>query len=124
MSTVDHTSAALDEAAAPPSEPEPAVREALAHVLAVARLLVPEAVDGVSYGVPALIVDGKALIGVSRSARHLSVVPYSPSALDTVRGDLTDFSVSKGLIRFTPDRPVPDGILTRLVLARLAEIRR
>ncbi|MBU4214706.1 MAG: DUF1801 domain-containing protein [Actinobacteria bacterium] len=93
------------------------------HVLAVARRLVPDAVDGVSYGVPALIVDGKPLIGVSRSARHLSVVPYSPSALDTVRTELTDYSVSKGLVRFTPDRPVPDQVLSRLVQARLAEIR-
>jgi uncharacterized protein YdhG (YjbR/CyaY superfamily) len=30
--------------------------------------------------------------------------------------------VSKGTLRFTPDKPVPDEVLERLVRARLAEI--
>lgn len=103
--------------------PAPAAQQAMAHVLALGRRIVPDAVDGISYGVSALLVDGKPLLGVTISAQHLSVVPYSPTALDTVRADLPDYSVSQGFIRFTPDRPVPDEVLTRLVLARLAEIR-
>lgn len=96
---------------------------ALAHVAALARTVTPDAVAGVSYGAPALIVDGKALIGVSRAAKHLALVPFSPPAIDRVRADLDGFVASKGVIRFTPDQPVPDGIVLRLVRARLAEIR-
>jgi uncharacterized protein YdhG (YjbR/CyaY superfamily) len=97
--------------------------EVLAHVAALARTVVPEAVAGVSYGAPALLVDGKALVGVSRGAKHLALVPFSPPAIDTVRADLDGFAASKGLIRFTPEQPVPDAIVLRLVRARLAEIR-
>ncbi|WP_199421475.1 iron chaperone [Actinotalea solisilvae] len=102
--------------------PSPA-REALAHVVDVARRVVPEAEDGVSYGVPALRVDGKPLVGVQAATRHLAVIPFSPGAVDAVRGDLDGWSVSKGMVRFTADRPVPDAVLERLVRARLAEIR-
>lgn len=102
---------------------DPLVRDALRHVVEVARRVVPDATDGESYGIPALIVDGKALVGVSVSARHLSVVPFSPTALDAVRADLAGWGVSKGLVRFAPDHPLPDDVLERLVAARLAEIR-
>lgn len=93
------------------------------HVAALARSVVPEAVEGVSYGVRSLLVDGKALIGVSRGAQHLSLVPFSPSAIDAVRGDLAGLAASKGVIRFTPEHPVPDDVVLRLVRLRLAEIR-
>ena len=98
-------------------------RAALAHVVALARTVAPEAVAGVSYGAPALLVDGKALVGVSRGAKHLGLVPFSPPAINAVRADLDGFAASKGLIRFTPEQPVPDEVVLRLVRARLAEIR-
>jgi uncharacterized protein YdhG (YjbR/CyaY superfamily) len=98
-------------------------RAAYAHVVALAREAVPDAVEGVSYGASALLVDGTALIGVARGARHLSLVPFSPPALDAVRADLEDFAASKGVVRFTPDHPVPDDVIRRLVRLRLAEIR-
>lgn len=88
----------------------------------VARAVAPDAVDGVSYGVPALKVAGRPLIGVQAGAKHLSIFPFSPAALASVADDLEGFSLSKGTLRFTPDRPVPDPVLERLVRARLAEI--
>jgi uncharacterized protein YdhG (YjbR/CyaY superfamily) len=55
MGSVDEALAAL---------PEPA-RGALQRVIAIARAEAPDAVDGVSYGMPALKVKGKALLGVT-----------------------------------------------------------
>lgn len=71
----------------------------------MARAIVPDAVDGVSYGIPVLKVGGSPLIGVTASAKHLSVFPFSPAVIDTVRTKLDGFSLSKGTIRFTPDHP-------------------
>jgi uncharacterized protein YdhG (YjbR/CyaY superfamily) len=96
---------------------------ALQHIATLARSVVPEAQDGVSYGLPALLVDGKALIGVSRGGKHLSLVPFSPAAIDAVRPDLADFVASKGLLRFTPAHLVPDDVVLCLIRLRLAEIR-
>lgn len=101
----------------------PADAAALARVVDVARRLAPDAEDGVSYGVPALRVAGKPLVGVSRAARHLALYPFSTAAVDAVRDALDGFEVSKGTVRFTADRPLPEDVLVRLLAARLAEIR-
>ena len=97
-------------------------RDALQHVVDVARALAPEAVDGVSYGMPALKVAGKPLISVMAAKDHLSVFPFSGSAVDAMRGRLDGWSLSKGTIRFSAEHPVPDDVLADLVRARLAEI--
>lgn len=98
-------------------------RAALARVVGVARRVAPDAQEGTSYGLPALRVAGKPLLGVSRAARHLALYPFSPAAIDAVRDGLAGFDVSKGTIRFTVDHPLPDDVVERLVTARLAEIR-
>lgn len=104
------------------SELPPPAREALLRVIEIARRVAADAVDGVSYGLPALKVAGKPLIGVSAAAQHLSVCPFSPAAIDTVRTELEGFSVSKGTIRFTPEHPIPAHVIEHLVRARLAEL--
>lgn len=110
---------AVDEALA---QYPAADRDALARVIEVARRMAPDAQEGTSYGLPALRVSGKPLIGVSRTARHLAVYPFSPAAIDAVRDALVGFDVSKGTVRFTAEQPLPDDVVERLVAARLAEI--
>lgn len=110
---------AVDEALA---QYPAADRDALTRVIEVARRVAPDAQEGTSYGLPALRVSGKPLIGVSRTARHLAVYPFSPAAIDAVRDTLAGFDVSKGTVRFTAEQPLPDDVVERLVAARLAEI--
>jgi uncharacterized protein YdhG (YjbR/CyaY superfamily) len=43
-------------------------------------------------------------------------------AIGAVEDRLGGFDVAKGTIRFTPDSPVPDDVLTDLVRARAREI--
>lgn len=102
-------------------EPERTVVEA---VYARARALVPEAEDGVGYGMPALRYQGKPLLSVMAAKTHLGLYPFSPAAIDGVRDELAGFSLAKGTIRFSADRPVPDEVLARIILARRAEIER
>lgn len=75
-----------------------------------------------SYGMAALKLDGKPLLGVVAAARHLSVIPFSPDVIDAVAGRLEGFSLSKGTIRFTPGHPLPDEIIEEIVRLRRAEI--
>lgn len=114
MGDVDDSLAALDE-------PE---RGCLQRVIAAARRVVPEADQGRSYGMPALKVDGKPLIGVVAAAKHLSIFPFSPEVVDAVAPKLAGFSLSKGTVRFTPDHPVPEEVVEEMVRLRLAEIRK
>ena len=97
-------------------------RDAIAHVYDRARTLVPEAEEGLGYGMPALRYKGKALLSVMSAKDHIGLYPFSPPALDSVRDELTGYSTAKGTVRFTPDNPLPDDLIDRLVLARRAEI--
>jgi uncharacterized protein YdhG (YjbR/CyaY superfamily) len=103
--------------------PEPD-RSCLQHVSGIARALVPEATEGMSYGMPALKLDGKPLVGVVAAAKHLSLFPFSPAVVEAVADRLDDYSLSKGTIRFTADHPLPDGVVEDIVRLRLAEIRK
>ena len=102
--------------------PSPSSREALQHVIDVARRLAPDAEDGMSYGMPALRVAGRPYVSVVAAAKHLSLFPFSPAAIDAVREDLEGYSLSKGTVRFTAEHPIPDDVLERLLRARLSEI--
>jgi uncharacterized protein YdhG (YjbR/CyaY superfamily) len=112
---------AVDDSLADLPEPE---RGSLQHVIDTARAMVPEAVEGMSYGMPALKLDGKPLIGIVAAAKHLSVFPFSPAVIDAVAGRLEGYSLSKGTIRFTPDHPLPDDVLEDIVRLRRAEIQK
>jgi uncharacterized protein YdhG (YjbR/CyaY superfamily) len=97
-------------------------RTALERVRAVVAGVAPEAEEGVSYGMPAFLYAGRPLLGFRAAKKHLSVFPFSPAAIEAVRDRLSGFDISKGTIRFSPDRTVPDDVLADLVRARQQEI--
>lgn len=100
----------------------PPQRVALERVRAVVTKVVPEAEEGVSYGVPAFIYEGRPLLGFRAATNHLSVFPFSPEAITSVKDRLEGFELSKGTIRFTPENPVPEKVLAEVVRARQQEI--
>jgi uncharacterized protein YdhG (YjbR/CyaY superfamily) len=109
---VDDYLAALDDV----------TRAAFEHIRDIALELAPEAGQAVSYGVAALTYEKKPLLGFLVSKQHLSLFPFSPQAVDAVRDRLEGFVPSKGTIRFTAARPIPDAVVRDLVAHRIAEI--
>ncbi|WP_354146795.1 DUF1801 domain-containing protein [Arthrobacter sp. 754] len=110
---------AVDDSLAGLPEPN---RGCLQRVIQIARTVVPEAEEGMSYGMPALRFEGKPLLGVTAAAKHLSVFPFSPAVIDAVADRLEGYSLSKGTIRFTPEHPLPEDVLEEIVRLRRAEI--
>lgn len=92
------------------------------HVRHVVRTTVPDAEEGRSYGMEAFLLNGRPLLGLRAAKQHLSVFPFSPEAVAAVADRLEGFELSKGTIRFTAERPIPDDVLADLVRARQAEI--
>jgi uncharacterized protein YdhG (YjbR/CyaY superfamily) len=99
-----------------------ASREALEHVRTVATEELPEATEGTSYGMPALKYRDKPLLGMIAAKSHLSLFPFSPEVVAAVRGSLEGYDLSKGTIRFSAERPVPDDVVRDIVRRRAAEI--
>ncbi|MGN7149983.1 iron chaperone [Arthrobacter sp. SAFR-179] len=111
---------AVDQALALIEEPD---RSCLQHVVELARTLAPDATEGMSYGMPALKLDGKPLVAAVATAKHLSIFPFSSAVVEAVADRLEGYSLSKGTIRFTADHPVPDDVLADILRRRIAEIR-
>jgi uncharacterized protein YdhG (YjbR/CyaY superfamily) len=86
------------------------------------RQVAPQATEGRSYGLPAFRYRGKPLLGFAAAKKHLSLYPFSPSVLDSVKDRLVGFELSKGTARFTVDHPIPHDVVTRMVHERIAEI--
>jgi uncharacterized protein YdhG (YjbR/CyaY superfamily) len=112
MSVVDEYLARVD----------PQDREALARICRIARQAVPGAEEALSYGMPAFKYRQRPLLGFTAKKHHLSLHPFSPGAIEAVKGELGAYAVSKGTIRFTRDTPIPEDTLRRIIDARLKEI--
>lgn len=97
-------------------------RAVLARVIEIAREVVPEAEEGNSYGMPALLHRGKGLVAALEGKRFLSVYPFSGQVIGGL-GDLIDgFDRTTGSLHFSVERPLPDDAVRLLVEARRAEI--
>ena len=84
--------------------------------------VVPDAEQGLSYGVPAFRLGGTPIAGFAAARHHLSYLPHSGSVLGSLDpARLAGFGVSKGALRFDVDRPLPDSLVARLIAARRAE---
>jgi uncharacterized protein YdhG (YjbR/CyaY superfamily) len=99
-----------------------AERDAVEHVRARALQLVPDAEEGMSYGMAALRYRGSPLVSARATAQHIGLYPFSPPAIEALAPDLAGFSTSKGTVRFTPEHPLPDDVLDRIILFRRDEI--
>jgi len=96
-------------------------RAVLRHLREFVLRSAPDAVEAISYGIPAVRYHGQVLLWYHAAKTHCSLFPRAAS-IERYRDELAGFKVSKGTIRFTPDRPLPDELLGRLVADRVAEI--
>lgn len=109
----------VDEYLAGAPEPQ---RSTMASLRATLRKVLPDATEGLSYGVPAFFFAGKPVAGYAYFAKHCSYFPHSGSVLSTMEADLGGYSWAKGTLRFPIGEPLPQLLVEALVAARLAEL--
>jgi uncharacterized protein YdhG (YjbR/CyaY superfamily) len=83
--------------------------------------VLPEAEQGIAYGVPAFKVQGKAIAGFAAFKNHLSYLPHSGSVFPQLADELTGYTTSTGALRFEIDRALPATLVEKLVEVRLRQ---
>jgi uncharacterized protein YdhG (YjbR/CyaY superfamily) len=96
-------------------------RTTLARLRQTILNIVPEAEEGISYGVPAFKVRGKTIAGFAAFKNHLSYLPHSGSVFPELKDELKDYSVSSGALRFSAGEPLPVPLAGRLIAVRLRQ---
>mgnify|MGYP006266729853 CR=1 FL=1 len=113
-------------AAAPKSVDEylaavpPSMRTALQDLRKTIRSAAPEAVEVISYRMPAFRQDG-ALVFFAAFEDHCSFFPGSVATARKFAAELKPFAAGEGTVHFTPEHPLPSALVTRIVKARVVE---
>lgn len=101
----------------------PAKRVALERLRALIRAAAPDAIEGMSYGMPAFRLDDRYFLGFGATRDRCSF--YTGRApLDAFVDELRGYRTWKGTVNFDADAPLPDELVTGLVQARLTEFQR
>ncbi len=96
-------------------------RATLARLRQTILDILPEADQGISYGVPAFKVRGKTIAGFAAFKNHLSYLPHSGSVFPQLKDELTGYSTSSGALRFSIDEPLPAPLVEKLITMRLRQ---
>ena len=84
--------------------------------------VVAEVEEGTSYGIAALRYRGRPLISVVQTRQGYSVFPFSSAVVAGVIAQFDGFDSTKGGIKFTDQRSLPDHAFDVLVARRRDEI--
>jgi uncharacterized protein YdhG (YjbR/CyaY superfamily) len=109
----------VDEHLAQLDEPK---RSTLEQVRRSIATVIPEAEQGLSYGVPVFRIAGEPVAGFSAAKEWLRYLPHRGEILSTSSDeDLGGLSASKGAVKFAVDQPLPDSLVRKLIGARRIE---
>jgi len=80
----------------------------------------PEAVEVISYGIPAFKLR-KPLVWYAAFSQHCSLFPTA-SVIAEFKNELAGIKTSKGTVQFAMDKPLPAALIKKLVKARVAQM--
>ena len=94
-------------------------RDALQAVRVVIAEALPQAKEVIKYGIPTFAIDGKGVIGFDGFKNHNSIFPYSGSLAALMKDELAGYEQTKGSIHFDKEKPLPKGLLRKIIKVRL-----
>lgn len=98
----------------------PEYRAALQDLRETIQAAAPAAVETISYQIPAFRHQG-VLVYYAAFKDHCSLFIGSVTTQGKFAEELKPFAAGKGTIHFTPNHPLPAGLVSRIVKARVAE---
>ena len=96
-------------------------RATLAELRDTIVAVVPDAEQGISYGLPAFRLRGKTIAGFAAFKSHLSYLPHSGSVIPALARETEGFTKTKGSLHFPVDEPLPRTLVKQLLETRMAE---
>jgi len=95
------------------------VREKLEQMRQTIRKVAPDAEEDIRYGIPTFRLNGN-LVHFAAFKNHIGFYP-TPAGIEAFHQELSEYEMTKGAIRFPLDKPIPYGLVSRIVKYRVAE---
>jgi uncharacterized protein YdhG (YjbR/CyaY superfamily) len=97
----------------------PDVQAKLEKIRVTIRKAAPQAEETLSYGVPTFKLGGN-LVSFGAAKKHIGFYP-TPSAIEAFKAELAAYASAKGSVQFPLDKPVPLGLISKMVKFRVKE---
>src|SRR5436190_12425159 len=99
-------------------------RAALTTLRQTIRAAAPNATEIVSYGMAGFKQDGERVAYFAYWKTHTALYGTSREFIDAHAAELKPYVQTKGTLQFPADKPLPYGLVTKIVRARIAEIEK
>lgn len=97
------------------------VRKTLGQVRKAIKAACPDAVEIISYQIPAYKYKGQRLIYFAAFKNHCSIYAMGYSIIKEFRSLLKHYDISGTTIHFPLDKPLPASLVKKLVKARIKQ---
>lgn len=95
------------------------VQKKLQQVYNTIKKAAPKATEKISYAIPTFYLEGN-LVHFAAYKHHIGFYP-GPSGLKAFQHDIAEYKHSKGAVQFPIDKPMPLGLITKIVKYRADE---
>jgi uncharacterized protein YdhG (YjbR/CyaY superfamily) len=89
------------------------IQEILKKVRATIKKAAPDAEEIINYGIPTFTLKGN-LVHFAGFKTHIGFYP-TPSGIEKFKKDLSVYKWAKGSVQFPLDKPIPYGLITKIV---------
>ena len=97
-------------------------RSALQELRRLIKERVPEVQERISYGTAIIFARKRDLVGFVAQAKHLSFFTMSPQLAKNMQDEIkTTHKLSGATIHFSPENPLPEPLVKKILEARLQE---
>jgi len=84
------------------------------------KQVAPGAVEAISYQMPTFKLNGRNLVHFAAFKSHIGFYPI-PSGIKAFKEELSPYKQGKGSVQFPLDKPIPYGLVERIVRYRVKE---
>lgn len=98
------------------------VQGILQKIRSVVKYHASDAIESISYGMPAYKLNGKPLIYFAGYLNHIGFYA-TPTGHDAFKTDLSAYKQGKGSVQFPLDKEVPYDLIEKIVIFRVNEVK-
>ena len=97
----------------------PEIQKLLKQMRLTVAKAAPAAEEAIRYAIPTFILHGN-LVHFAAFKNHIGFYP-APSGIEAFKKEVAEYEAGKGSLQFPLDKPLPLGLVTKIVKYRVAQ---